>query len=99
MHSLPGEDIQRQPVYENDVCRAVEAEEDGDSADEQVVEGDEGPDDVARPNSKAARHEGKEAVPELVSDKECMCGVSGSTRSGLPRADLFEVNTKRCRSR
>ena len=66
MHSLPGEDIQRQPVYENDLCRAVEVEEDGDSADEQVVEGDEELDDVARPNSKAARHE----VPELETEQE-----------------------------
>ena len=53
MHSLPGEDVQRHPVYENDACRAEEAEEDGDSEDEQAVDGDEGTGEDARPVSKA----------------------------------------------
>ena len=77
MHSLPGEDIQRHPAYENDACRAEEAEEDDDTEDEQAADDDEGTVEDARPVSevalhrlthqrKAARHE----VPELETEQE-----------------------------
>ena len=77
MHSLPGEDIQRYPVYENDACRVEEAEEDGDTEDEQAADGDEGTGEDTRPvnevalqrlshQRKAARHE----VPEMETEQE-----------------------------
>jgi hypothetical protein len=53
-------------VYENDACRAEEAEEDGDTEDEQAVDGDEGTGEDARPVSKVARHE----VPEWETEQE-----------------------------
>ena len=77
MHSLPGEDIQRHPVYENDACRAEEAEEDDDAEDEQAADDDEGTVEDARPVSEVALHRlthqrksARHEVPELETVQE-----------------------------
>ena len=86
MHSLPGEDIQRQPVYEKDACRAGDAEEDSDSADEQAVDGDEGTGSDgsgAAPTSRAALSPQGEGG---VVGGAAAAGGTGTGRGGASKA-------------